>query len=170
MPAMLKAKPIALRDQLWRIHHKSDHGAPPPGRVSLPISADVPKPYYPAVGYQAVGSLAVRVDILERLAASLRRRARRGPFSPDPELLSLCGAQPNEFASILGSLGYQLSKMSNRSQDKTEFSTSLLYVHASKRGKQKKKKLKAKNVKQSSVSRSSSSPFGVLQSLNLSSK
>ena len=170
MPAMLKARPIALRAQLWGVHHKSGHGAPPPGRVSLPVSANVPKSYYPAVGYQTVGSLSVRGDILERLAASLRHHARRGPFSPDPELLSLCGAQPDEFAGILDSLGYRLSEMSNRSQDKTESGKSLLYVHTSKRSKRKKKKLKDKNVKHASVSRSSSSPFDALQSLNLSTK
>ena len=171
VPAMLKTKVIALRAQLWRGHHNAIQATPPsPGRVSLQIANELPASYYSAVGYQPVGSLAVRVDILERLAAALRRRARQGPFSPTRELRSLCGAQPDDFTGILRSLGYQLAAANNEMQDQKRSDKVSLYIHAPKQRKHRKSRPKEKTNARLSFLDPGASPFEALRSLDLSNK
>ncbi len=171
MPAMLKTKAIALRDQLWRVHHNAIQVSPPPsGRVSLQIATELPASYYSAIGYQPAGSLAVRVDILERLAAALRRRARQGPFSPSGELRSLCGAQPDDFTGILRSLGYQLATVNNEMQNQKRSDKVSLYIHAPKQSKHRKGRPKEKTNARLSFLDPGASPFEALRSLDLRNK
>ena len=167
---MLKAKPIALRDQLWRIHHKANHKAPEPGRVSLRMADGVPKSYYRAVGYQPIGQMAVRVDILERISAGLRRSARRGPFRPDPTLHALSGVQQKDFNSILESLGYCLLTSGAALESDIDPEKHSLYVQTAKSGKRKNKKLKKKKLNRPSFPNTSASHFAALQSLSLTNK
>ena len=170
MPAMLKARRIRLRDQLWRIHHKANHKAPEPGRVSLTRMGGVPKSYYQAVGYQPVGLMAVRVDILERVSAALRRSARHGPFRPDPALHALSGLKQKDFNGILETLGYCL--VTNGTEPDTDIDSGkhALYVRAAKNGQRKKKTLKKNSLTGPNFPNANASHFAALQSLSLNNK
>jgi hypothetical protein len=76
-------------------------------RVSLPIAAGVPKRFYAAIGYRPFKELALRVDMLERLAARAWELSRSGPFTADPVLLSLAGCGADGIGEILMVLGYR---------------------------------------------------------------
>jgi ATP-dependent RNA helicase SUPV3L1/SUV3 len=75
--------------------------------MSVPLTTDVPRAFYEAVGYRPLGRLAVRVDIVERLAARAFILSRQGEFALVPELLTLVGCGGEDMAGILSALGYQ---------------------------------------------------------------
>ena len=58
------------------------------------------------MGYPVVGTLAVRVDLLERAAALVRGKARRGRFDLPEEALGWLGCTREELMSVLTDLGY----------------------------------------------------------------
>lgn len=77
MPDLLKPDPQRLLAVLWRID-AGRHGGdvPADGRVSFPVDKRVPHAFYHAIGYRVVGDTAVRVDMIERFAADVRRLVR----------------------------------------------------------------------------------------------
>ncbi len=107
IPALLKPQPMALRALLWCVHNECAPVAPPAGRVSLRPAGDVPADYYRAIGYWPAGRRVLRVDMLERLTAALRRRARAGPFPVDASLRNLAGCSGEALDSVLRDLGYR---------------------------------------------------------------
>ncbi|MGE0747796.1 MAG: helicase-related protein [Rhodospirillales bacterium] len=108
IPALLKPRAAALRALLWSVRHDRPPLAPPPaGAVTVAAAPDVPAAFYEAVGFRLVGGRAVRLDILERLAARLLRLARQAPFTPGPELASLTGLPARELNALIAALGYR---------------------------------------------------------------
>ena len=107
----LKPKAAGLLTTLWSVHHQlfPDGALPPPGRVAVACRADVPEGFYNAAGYVKLGNEAMRADMAERLAASLRRAARNQPFAVTPEMLSLAGVGHDRIGSIIEGLGYRQS-------------------------------------------------------------
>jgi ATP-dependent RNA helicase SUPV3L1/SUV3 len=67
----------------------------------------VPADFYEAIGYRPLGSLAVRVDILERFAAKVRTLAQKGAFVPDTRLSMLIGCDVKTAEVVLAALGYE---------------------------------------------------------------
>ena len=104
---MLKPRAIAMRARLWAAHAGNGYPPPPEGRVSVDRDPTIPVEFDRAIGYARVGGKAVRIDMLERVAAAIRRVAREGPFKVNEEMLSLLGATHEEMAVILGDLGYR---------------------------------------------------------------
>jgi ATP-dependent RNA helicase SUPV3L1/SUV3 len=51
--------------------------------------------------------IALRPDRLERLAAAARRLARRGPFTPEPELAAIAGVEQSKLRGLVATLGYR---------------------------------------------------------------
>ncbi|MCG8492951.1 MAG: DEAD/DEAH box helicase [Sneathiellales bacterium] len=78
MPILLKPDPTALRVLLWAIHEerRTIPAPPPAGRVSYETTEKLPRSYYLTAGYALFDSLAVRLDMLDRLAGLLRRASR----------------------------------------------------------------------------------------------
>ncbi|MEX1036740.1 MAG: helicase-related protein [Sneathiella sp.] len=78
MPILLKPDPTALRCQLWAIYQERAEipPAPPAGRVSFEIDGKLPWTYYLVAGYAVFDKLAIRLDMLDRLAGLLRRASR----------------------------------------------------------------------------------------------
>ncbi|WP_413204763.1 helicase-related protein [Rhodospirillum sp. A1_3_36] len=77
MPDLLKPDPQRLLAVLWRLWNDREGGAvPADGRVSFPVDARAPHAFYRAIGYRVVGNTAVRVDMIERFAADVRRMVR----------------------------------------------------------------------------------------------
>jgi ATP-dependent RNA helicase SUPV3L1/SUV3 len=106
---LLKPGPAALRALLWAIHN----GVAPPrsvnfARASLPLDPDVAEGCYAAAGFIRRGSRAVRADILERLAASVRQLTRNGPAPLPARLQTLLGCDQDELIGILRALGFRV--------------------------------------------------------------
>ena len=109
LPALLKPKPAALAAKLWAVFNELEKvpDLPPPGRVSLQVMNKEDLQFLRVAGYCRAGPLAVRVDILERLIGQLRKRAVKGVFASDPELLNLVGCTLEQMMGVLESLGYK---------------------------------------------------------------
>jgi ATP-dependent RNA helicase SUPV3L1/SUV3 len=133
LPALMKPAPRALATQLWALKHEAPDAKgvtellhlAASGRTSIPIDKETPKALYRTSGYRVCGERAVRVDILERLADLIRPALswREGAPGPKPDgvfdgrgflitgaMTSLTGASGEDFASILGSLGYRMDR------------------------------------------------------------
>jgi ATP-dependent RNA helicase SUPV3L1/SUV3 len=71
------------------------------------MDAALPAGFYEAVGFRPMGSLAVRLDMLERFAAEARHLSRSGPFAANPVLASHLNLAPPDIGKILEALGYR---------------------------------------------------------------
>ena len=152
---MLKPPQMAMRALLWCLYNDRSVVSPDAGRVSLPVDADHPDDYYAAVGYRRLGPRALRVDMLERLAAELRKRARKGPFAVDAALLNLAGCTGEDFDGIAKALGYRPSP--------TESGPEILYAAPPRR--RQKPHRPAKSKKRKRTERHTHSPFAALSAL-----
>jgi ATP-dependent RNA helicase SUPV3L1/SUV3 len=93
MPILLKPDPTALRCLLWAIFEERETipALPPAGRVSFEVDGKLPWTYYLTAGYAVFDKLAIRIDMLDRLAGLLRRASRglleteeKFPAAPKP--------------------------------------------------------------------------------------
>ena len=109
MPLLLKPAPTRLRLILWSLWEAFEEfpEAPPPGLVTIPAVEGAPDGYYEKVGYRLCGQRALRIDMLERLADLLRPMDVRGGFEATPDMLSITGCTLEQFADVLGALGFQ---------------------------------------------------------------
>ena len=104
---MLQPGAIALRTKLWAILHRMA-GLVPPALPCIAFPADVArsKETAEATGFEALGAVCLRIDVVERLAAGLRARARSAPFALDLELLRLTGLDEADLVPVVEALGY----------------------------------------------------------------
>jgi len=109
MPLLLKPAPTRLRLVLWGLSKGLDvfPESPPPGLVTIPHETDMPEGYYAMSGYRPAASRAIRIDMLERLADMLRGQDTRGGFEASPDMLSITGLTLEQFADLMGGLGYK---------------------------------------------------------------
>jgi len=109
---MLKPRQVAARALLWTVHGGRARvpPVPPAGRVSVAADAAAPEGFYDAIGYRRLGGLALRVDIVERIAAEARRLSRAGPFAATPMLGGLAGCSIEEMGAVLVDLGYRRAR------------------------------------------------------------
>ena len=106
LPELIRPAPVEALCLLWALSRSVDLRPPPPGRVSLREEEIPPAPG--VSGFTRLGSIALRVDMAERLAAKLRATARNSePFPIDAEMLSLGGLARDELISILPQLGFR---------------------------------------------------------------
>jgi ATP-dependent RNA helicase SUPV3L1/SUV3 len=129
-PATLKPKPRALAAQLWLLKRNEMPSEAmvailqlaQSGRTTWPADTSLPPEFYRVLGYKLMGTRAVRVDILERLADLIRPivsyrdnvtpgapplgRVGREGFIVTPEMTSLLGASGEDMAVTLRALGY----------------------------------------------------------------
>lgn len=112
MPLMLKPAPTRLRLVLWSLQKDLSEfpEAPPPGLVTVPAVQDAPQGYYTQAGYRLAGERAIRIDMLERLADQLRAEDSRGGFEAKADMLSITGTTLEQFADLMGGLGYKAEK------------------------------------------------------------
>ncbi|MEM7470779.1 MAG: helicase-related protein [Pseudomonadota bacterium] len=112
MPLLLKPAPTRLRLVLWSLQQGLGEfpEAPPPGLVTVPAVKDAPAGYYANAGYRLAGERAIRIDMLERLADQLRSEDSRGGFEAKPDMLSITGMTLEQFADLMGGLGYKSEK------------------------------------------------------------
>lgn len=111
-PLLLKPAPTRLRLVLWSLMQGLQEfpEAPPPGLVTVPAVKDAPHGYYAMAGYRLAGERAIRIDMLERLADMIRGQDTRGGFEANPDMLSITGLTLEQFADLMGGLGYKAEK------------------------------------------------------------
>ena len=111
-PALLKPAPTRLRLVLWSLWNGLSEfpESPPPGLVTIPNIAAVPKPHYTLAGYHPAGTRAIRIDMLERLADILRLKDTKAGFEATPDMLSITGMTLEQFSDLMGGLGYKGDK------------------------------------------------------------
>jgi ATP-dependent RNA helicase SUPV3L1/SUV3 len=112
MPALLKPAPTRLRLVLWSLWNGLDDfpESPPPGLVTIPNLPAVPRSHYTLAGYHPAGARALRIDMLERLADILRGLDSKGGFESTADMLSITGMSADQFADLMGGLGYKATK------------------------------------------------------------
>ncbi|MDP4031268.1 MAG: helicase-related protein [Pseudorhodobacter sp.] len=112
LPLLLKPAPTRLRLVLWSLANGLQEfpESPPPGLVTIPYLPEVPKGHYTLAGYHPAGSRAIRIDMLERLADLLRAKDSRAGFEATPEMLSITGMTLEQFADLMGGLGYKAAR------------------------------------------------------------
>lgn len=108
-PLLLKPAPTRLRLVLWSLANGLQEfpESPPPGLVTIPNLAEVPKNHYTLAGYRPAGARAIRIDMLERLADLLRAKDSRAGFEATPDMLSITGMTLDQFADLMAGLGYK---------------------------------------------------------------
>jgi ATP-dependent RNA helicase SUPV3L1/SUV3 len=109
--ALLKPEPTRWRMALLWLQKPTPQSWPDilwAGRVSCPVDRQVSRAIYDAAGYWPVGQKAVRVDMVDRLADAVRESGKkRAPFIPPENLVSMVGLSTDEFAGLMGALGYR---------------------------------------------------------------
>jgi len=108
VPALMKPKPALLAAKLWAVFQEIENvpDLPPPGRVSLPFDQSMNLQFLRVAGYRRAGAMVLRADILERLMGQCRKRAAKGKFQADAELMNLAGCSLEQMTGVLESLGY----------------------------------------------------------------
>ncbi|MBS0240694.1 MAG: DEAD/DEAH box helicase [Proteobacteria bacterium] len=131
LPPLLKPAASELRLALWTLARGGQPGAagedlpepPRAGLTSVAIDPKAPEEFYRAAGYHVCGPRAIRVDMLERLADTIRPllawRASEpsqtpprgssgdGAFMVTPEMMSILGCSSAELGSVLSTLGFR---------------------------------------------------------------
>lgn len=116
MPGLLKPAAITLRARLWHAWNEPESSleTPPDGRITVELDAKknvrLQMAFLNAIGYSvfrvAGGSIAVRLDMVERIAGKAWALGRRKPFPMDEALMSFAGAGEERTAAILHGLGF----------------------------------------------------------------
>jgi superfamily II DNA/RNA helicase len=105
--AMLHPRAIELRARLWAIQRRTAPlSVPAAPCVAFPGDATRSKETAAAAGFEALAATWMRIDVVERLAARLRARARAAPFMVDLELLRLTGLCEADLVPAIEALGY----------------------------------------------------------------
>jgi ATP-dependent RNA helicase SUPV3L1/SUV3 len=135
LPALLKPAPVALICELWAL--TNDRLEAPgleeiprisaAGRTSIPVDPAFDVNFYRLGGFRPLGSKAVRIDILERLADLIRPAiawhsdsntkrpdgaTKSSAFYVTPAMMSMLGATHDDMNNVLTSLGYRSHEVS----------------------------------------------------------
>jgi len=109
IPLILKPHATELRLILWAMHggHSDLPAIPTPGMVWVDVADGAPEAFYALAGFRGVGTKAVRMDMIERLADAVRPLgAGNDWFDVTPEIMGLVGLSGDDFAATMASLGY----------------------------------------------------------------
>jgi ATP-dependent RNA helicase SUPV3L1/SUV3 len=121
MPILLKPDPTALRCLLWAIHEERNPipPLPPAGRVSFETEKGLHWSYYLTAGYAVFDNLAVRLDMLDRLAGLLRRASRGLIDTKEPQKTESPEEKPTEPAAESAAADVESGKTEDESKKTT---------------------------------------------------
>ncbi len=108
---LLRPEPTRWRLALWAVWNEiaALPPLPVPGRVSVAADDGLPAGFLEAAGFWRIGSEAVRIDMVDRLARAIHgRREGRAPFIPDPNWAASAGLTRDGLARLMRALGYRL--------------------------------------------------------------
>jgi ATP-dependent RNA helicase SUPV3L1/SUV3 len=106
LDGVLKGAAAVLRGLLWAVWKGETPPVPPRGTAAA-RDRSVSEAAYAAMGWRVLGPQVLRVDRVERLAATARRLARQGPFAATPALAALAGTTTEALTGVLTALGYR---------------------------------------------------------------
>ena len=176
MPNLLKPAAITLRAGLWRAWHQPSAllETPPDGRITVVLNPKedmrIQRGFLNAIGYAVFpepgGAVAVRLDMVERIAGKAWSMGRRTPFAMDETLMSLAGAGEQRTTAILHGLGFRSQEKRGvrlfrtpRSKGGSGKTTSVALRH------KKKPARRTETQAATSAKDYSDSPFAVLKQL-----
>jgi ATP-dependent RNA helicase SUPV3L1/SUV3 len=108
VPALLKARPAAMRARLWALQHELAVPAlPPPGVVSL-SPPDWPPGFAATAGWLETGPVLLRLDVAERAAAAFAWATRRGPMVLPAGLAGRFAIKAELLPAVLRGLGFRV--------------------------------------------------------------
>lgn len=109
--SLLRPAAQQARAHLWSVRHERRPlaSAPANGRATLPVEPQDAS-LMAAMGFRIVGDLAVRADVLEKVAAEGRRRARAGGPGPLDRFSSWLGTSHDAAVGVLQGLGFQVRR------------------------------------------------------------
>ncbi|WP_421787891.1 helicase-related protein [Hyphobacterium sp.] len=115
LPAMIKPEPAGLAALLRAVQAEMPDRLflPAPGLMSVPIDSRFDAGDFAAAGFQACGPRAVRIDMLERLADTIRDArdaGSKGQFELSPSMTSLLGCSVQDLRGVLNALGFRRVK------------------------------------------------------------
>jgi len=112
LSALLKPAAVKMRRQLWLAFHRSRlrPALPHPGRVSLMRSESIQPAYFEAIGYRPFKTIAIRVDVLERLAEKIWALTQKSPAELPVDIQTMSGCNFETLSEIVVALGYRRDK------------------------------------------------------------
>ncbi|MGY8991678.1 MAG: helicase-related protein, partial [Rhodospirillales bacterium] len=112
LSALLKPTAVKMRRQLWLAFHRSRlrPALPHPGRVSLMRSESIQPAYFEAIGYRPFKTIAIRVDVLERLAKKIWALTQKSPAELPVDIQAMSGCNFETLSEIVVALGYRRDK------------------------------------------------------------
>ncbi len=145
---MLKPNPTKLRLVLTSVFSSKQifFDAPSPGLVTIKAIENIEKCYYINSGFRLFGHLAIRIDMLERLADLLRNENIFKGFHVNSDMLSITGLNFEDFSELMVYLGYvkitnKITKSKNEIDDKIDNEKSFQKVKGSYLEEEKKNKI-----------------------------
>ena len=111
MTALLRPEATRWRLALWAVAENIAQlpPLPVPGRVSIAVDDATIPGFIEAAGFWRIGSEAVRIDMVDRLARAIHgRREGRAPFVADPNWAASAGLSRDGLARLMRALGYRL--------------------------------------------------------------
>jgi ATP-dependent RNA helicase SUPV3L1/SUV3 len=108
---LMSSRHLDLRALLWAAHAGVEAAPPVPqkGEVAIDADARLGDGFYRAIGYLRLGPRALRVDMVERLAAEARKATRKGRAPVTPALLSMAGSTSDQFRAVMAALGFRVA-------------------------------------------------------------
>jgi ATP-dependent RNA helicase SUPV3L1/SUV3 len=108
VPELLRPSANEARARLLRVFHGRAIDLPAPGRTVLRPQPSGEPADVVAIGFAPHDGFALRVDVLERVAARVRELARAGPsFAVPPELAAEAGLTRAELTVLVERLGFR---------------------------------------------------------------
>jgi ATP-dependent RNA helicase SUPV3L1/SUV3 len=108
---LMSSRHLNLRALMWAAHAGAETvpGVPQKGEVAIDAQALLGDGFYRAIGYIRLGPRAIRVDMVERLAAETRKATRKGRVPVTPALLSMSGSTSDQFRAVMAALGFRVA-------------------------------------------------------------
>ncbi len=113
MPTLLRPDKAQVKARLWRARHASgdEQVAPQPGLVSFAVEPAMSADFLDQCGFRVFRDRAIRIDMLDRLAALAHKAGENGPFAINHAMVSLAGCNERELAGVLRGLGYRAKEV-----------------------------------------------------------
>ena len=110
IPALMKARPAAMRARLWAFHQGVPVPAlPDPTLVSIPAGwGDWPAGFAQIAGWIDAGPILLRLDIAEKIAGDLAWRCRGGAAALPSGLASRFAVTPAMLPAVLRRIGFRV--------------------------------------------------------------
>ncbi len=107
VPRTLKPAMVRVRARLYSVFHgiTPTLSAPDPSRTAVPVEHD--PAFYDAIGFVVKGPLAVRADVLEACAATLRKIGKKGGFDIPDSLRSRLATDEQHVSGFVAAMGYR---------------------------------------------------------------